>query len=87
MSLTKWNYLVTDANLLAHTILTFRVQGAYEGRKIIMNRSDDTIRRQDAIDALGDIHPLDYNLQAVLEKIKALPSAKDIDVSNKVRKE
>lgn len=47
----------------------------------------DLISRKAAIDALGDIHPLDYNLQAVLEKIKALPSAKDIDVSNKVRKE
>lgn len=35
----------------------------------------DPIERQAAVEALGDIHPLDYNLQAVLEKIKALPSA------------
>lgn len=33
------------------------------------------ISREAAIDALGEIHPLDYNGQAILEKIKALPSA------------
>lgn len=37
--------------------------------------NNDLISRQAAIDALGDIHPLDYNGLAILEKIKALPSA------------
>ena len=35
----------------------------------------DLIDRQAAIDALGDIHPLDYNAQAYLDRIKRLPSA------------
>ena len=37
--------------MLAHTILTFRVQGASEGRKIIMSKSDDLISRKAVIDA------------------------------------
>ena len=36
---------------------------------------NDTISRQAAIEAVGDVHPLDYNGQAILERIKALPSA------------
>lgn len=36
---------------------------------------DDLISRQDAIDALGYVHPLDYNALAVRNRIKALPSA------------
>lgn len=36
---------------------------------------DDTISRQLAVEAVGDVHPLDYNRQAILERIKALPSA------------
>lgn len=36
---------------------------------------DDTIYRQAAIDALGDIHPLDYNAQAYKARIEKLPSA------------
>lgn len=36
---------------------------------------DDLISRQAAIDAIGEIHPLDYNAQAIVEKIKKLPSA------------
>lgn len=36
---------------------------------------DDLISRQAAIDAIGEIHPLDYNAQAIAEKIKGLPSA------------
>lgn len=35
----------------------------------------DLISRQAAIDAIGEIHPLDYNAQAIAEKIKELPSA------------
>jgi hypothetical protein len=40
--------------MLAHTILTFRAQGASEGRKIIMSKSDDLISRQAAIDEIGE---------------------------------
>ncbi len=36
---------------------------------------DDLISRQAAIDAIGEIHPLDYNAQAIAERIKELPSA------------
>lgn len=36
---------------------------------------DDLISRQAALDAIGEIHPLDYNAQAIAEKIKELPSA------------
>lgn len=36
---------------------------------------DDLISRQAAIEAIGEVHPLDYNGQAILERIKALPSA------------
>ena len=35
----------------------------------------DLIDRQEAIEAIGEIHPLDYNAQAISEKIKGLPSA------------
>ena len=35
----------------------------------------DYIDRQAAIDALGDIHPLDYNAQAYKARIEKLPSA------------
>lgn len=36
---------------------------------------DDLISRQAALDAIGEIHPLDYNAQAIAERIKELPSA------------
>lgn len=36
----------------------------------------DCISRQAAIDALGDIHPLDYNAQAYKARIENLPSAR-----------
>lgn len=39
----------------------------------------DLISRQAAIDAIGEIHPLDYNAQAIAEKIKGLPSAQPLD--------
>ena len=35
----------------------------------------DLISRQAAIDAVGDVHPLDYNGQAILHRIQQLPSA------------
>ena len=38
----------------------------------------DTIYRQDAIDALGDVHPLDYNARAYKARIEQLPSAQPI---------
>lgn len=38
-------------------------------------QKDDVIYRQAAIDVFGDVHPLDYNAQTYLGKIKALPSA------------
>lgn len=38
----------------------------------------DIIYRQDAIDALGDIHPLDYNAKAYKARIEKLPSAEPI---------
>lgn len=40
---------------------------------------DDLISRQAAIDAIGEIHPLDYNAQAIAERIKELPSAHPLD--------
>jgi hypothetical protein len=40
--------------MLAHTILTFHAQVASEGRKIIMSKSDDTISRRAAVEALYD---------------------------------
>lgn len=36
---------------------------------------NDLISRQAAIEAVGDVHPLDYNGQAILYRIKALPTA------------
>lgn len=38
----------------------------------------DLIDRQAAIDSIGEVHPLDYNGQAILERIKALPSAEKV---------
>lgn len=38
----------------------------------------DLISRAAAIEAIGDVHPLDYNKQAILERIKALPSAEKV---------
>ena len=36
---------------------------------------NDLIYRQEVIDAIGDVHPLDYNAIAIRDRIKALPSA------------
>ena len=35
----------------------------------------DYIDRQAAIDAVGDVHPLDYNSRAIANRLKSLPSA------------
>ena len=35
----------------------------------------DYINREEAIKAVGDVHPLDYNGQAILHKIEKIPSA------------
>ena len=35
---------------------------------------EDCISRQAAIDALGEVHPLDYNAQAIKARIEQLPS-------------
>ena len=35
---------------------------------------EDYISRQQAINALGEVHPLDYNTQAIKAKIEQLPS-------------
>lgn len=40
--------------------------------------NSDLIDRQAAIGAVGDVHPLDYNAQAILERIKALPTAEKV---------
>ena len=76
----NWNYLVTDADLLEQSTLTFRVQGAYEGRKIIMNKSDDTIRRQAAIDAVEKESQVDgsygyMDTKSIVDLLNDLPSA------------
>ena len=42
----------------------------------------DYIDRQAAINAVGDVHPLDYNAQAIANRLKSLPSA---DVEHIVR--
>ena len=51
---------------------------------------NDLISRKAAIDAVGDVHPLDYNGQAILYRIKALPTidpVKWIPVSERPPKE
>ena len=36
---------------------------------------DDLINRRAAIDVIGEVHPLDYNAQAIKSRIESLPSA------------
>ena len=36
---------------------------------------DDLISRRAAIDVIGEVHPLDYNAQAIKSRIESLPSA------------
>mgnify|MGYP006992081305 CR=1 FL=1 len=35
----------------------------------------DYVKRSDTLQAVGDIHPLDYNGQGIVERIKAIPAA------------
>ena len=41
---------------------------------------DDLISRQAELEAVGDVHPLDYNGQAILHRIQQLPT---IDVPDR----
>lgn len=41
---------------------------------------DDLINRQAAIEAVGDVHPLDYNGQAILHRIQQLPTIDAVPV-------
>lgn len=38
------------------------------------------VKRSDALQAVGDIHPLDYNGQGIVERIKAIPAADVVEV-------
>ena len=42
--------------------------------------SGEYVRRSDALQAVGDIHPLDYNGQGIVERIKAIPAADVVEV-------
>jgi hypothetical protein len=72
--------------MLAHTILTFHAQGASEGRKIIMSKSDDTISRQAAIDAMCELMSHWFGcdtkdeIREIKRELEKLPSAQPIDV-------
>ena len=44
---------------------------------------DDAISRQAAIDALGDIHPLDYNAQTYKARIEKLPPVRTEPLTDK----
>lgn len=46
---------------------------------------DDLISRQAAIEAVGEVHPLDYNAQSTVNRIKKIPSAQEwIPVSERM---
>lgn len=38
------------------------------------------VKRSDALQAVGDVHPLDYNGQGIVERIKAIPAADVVEV-------
>lgn len=38
------------------------------------------VKRSDALQAVGDIHPLDYNGQGIVERIQAIPAADVVKV-------
>lgn len=38
---------------------------------------NDLISRQAAIEAVGEVHPLDYNAQSTVNRIKKIPSARE----------
>lgn len=42
--------------------------------------SGEYVRRSDALQAVGDVHPLDYNGQGIVERIKAIPAADVVEV-------
>lgn len=42
--------------------------------------SGEYVKRSDALQAVGDIHPLDYNGQGIVERIKAIPAADVVEV-------
>ena len=45
----------------------------------------DLISREEAIKALGDIHPLDYNARAYKSKIESIPSADILDQARAIK--
>ena len=42
----------------------------------------DYVKRSDTLQAVGDIHPLDYNGQGIVERIKAIPAADVVEVQH-----
>lgn len=42
--------------------------------------NDDLISRRAAIEAVGDVHPMDYNGQAILHRLRELPTIDEYDV-------
>ena len=38
------------------------------------------VKRSDALQAVGDVHPLDYNGQGIVKRIKAIPAADVVEV-------
>lgn len=38
------------------------------------------VKRSDALHAVGDIHPLDYNGQGIVKRIKDIPAADVVEV-------
>lgn len=40
------------------------------------------VKRSDAIQAVGDVHPLDYNAQGIVERIKTIPAADVAEVKH-----
>ena len=45
----------------------------------------DLISREEAIKALGDIHPLDYNARAYKSKIETIPSADIMECARAIK--
>lgn len=41
---------------------------------------NDYVKRSEALNAVGDIHPLDYNGQGIVKRIKAIPAADVVEV-------
>lgn len=42
--------------------------------------SGDYVKSSDALQAVGEIHPLDYNGQGIVKRIKAIPAADVVEV-------